>query len=169
MADVVLKQAYVAIGVNGLLKVGHTTNVKNRLRSLKQDFKRKGDVLGHWHPCDRIIAAYSVEMELIRICGELYEAHSGREWFKAGDFHRVARIADGLTRKWKHHRYPPLPSEEEQAEMAAFWARWRAERVAARQEAERLTQQRRVKRQRAQRAVQAFVDFALGGQQVGSV
>src|SRR4051812_5624053 len=105
-ADVIHPQAYVALGLNGLLKVGMSKDAKTRASSLRTVFKTKGDTFHRIHICPRIEAAYSVESSLIRFCEEKYESHSGREWFTSGDFEAVVIEAGRLTEEWKAHRYP---------------------------------------------------------------
>jgi hypothetical protein len=161
-----LMQAYVAIGEGGLLKVGHSRNAQRRIFKLRGEFKAKGDVLKEMHICKHI--EFYVEYRLIEFCSQTYQRHSGREWFIKGDFQRTAQVADELTKKWEKYRRPKPLSEAEREALRNQYIVEKAERDAAwkrrRAEVEARSRARNFQRNRAERAIQAIVNFAIGAQ-----
>lgn len=142
-----------------------TSNASKRLHRLRQEFKAKGDSLVEIHACDHIEAAYSVERSLISFCEQRYELHSGREWFRGGDFAVAVEEAIKQTNRWRSHKYPARPTEKELAELRQKYAAEKQERAARRAAWELGRQARsaawRAKRHRAANAIEQFIAFAL--------
>ena len=90
---------YVAMGRNGLLKVGFAGNVLNRVRSLDDAFFQRGDRLDSLRASGVIGNPRVAERKLIGFCDQRFKRHRqrGREWFVGADFDAVLLFAASLA------------------------------------------------------------------------
>jgi hypothetical protein len=169
--DAELKQAYVALGAGGLLKVGSAANPAKRLIALRQEFRRKGDELIRMEACVPSVGARVVEMHLIAHCRETLQPHSGWEWFIGGDFAAILALAHEQTEALKDFKFAPPPnfSPERLEEL-------RLEKIRAQEAASDRARRKQnpnyeyasewhSTRRRSERAIAQFVAFACGQQQ----
>lgn len=78
---------YVAVGSNGLVKVGRSSRPKIRLQSLKRDFKLMGNEVINFYHSEPFRNSWSAEYELIKFAREYegVEVAYGREFFRCID------------------------------------------------------------------------------------
>lgn len=163
MSEHIQRHPYVAIGKNGLLKVGMAADPKKRSSSLRKDFRVKGDEFDHIEAFDKIEAAYTVERNLIEHCQRHYTQHSGREWFTGADFRAVVDTARELTNEWRNYKYPRVSQEEIEAAVrrhaeVAEWLRQRKERRELRKaEREKRGESRVFRRRRGEKVFASIV------------
>lgn len=157
------RHPYVALGRNGLVKVGMSIDVEKRAQSLRKEFKAKGDELCTIESCEKIPRARGVEWALIHHCEKQFARHSGREWFVGADFRTLVDLARKLTEEMRDQ--PAfIWTAEDQARATARRAQVMAERR-VRAEDNKVRQaarsaRARMKREKSARVISAFVAFA---------
>lgn len=83
---------YIAQGEGGLFKVGMTSAISRRKNALKQEFRKKGDVLARMQLLAEVDDdfARSAEHTIVRlVMGLGFAPCSGREWFRGVVFDEV--------------------------------------------------------------------------------
>lgn len=155
------RHPYVAIGQNGLVKVGMAVDVKKRQAQLRKEFRAKGDELASLESCDKIACAHSVEWQLIFHCREHYTQHSGREWFTGADFRTVVDLARKLTNEMRG-RLPFVWTEEDRAQAAVRSAERREQRQIEIEARKAWKAARRMRRNKSERVISAIVSFVVG-------
>lgn len=91
-------QIYIAIGDNGLLKVGCTSNIKTRSCGIRDEFKKRGGKLAGLYVSDLVASGWRIEKKLIDFCAASFptDGSGSREWFTDASLRRVIRFAHGL-------------------------------------------------------------------------
>lgn len=145
---------YVARGRGGIVKVGRTKDVKRRLSSLKQEFKRLGDEFERieYFPVADQETADVAERRLLSKISEVFTPYYGREWF-IGSFEsalQAAEIASAEACLRRIVRIRRMTPEETAALVARKEAKaraaqeWREQRIRGVAERKALRERRRV-------------------------
>ncbi len=93
-----LHSIYVAVGMNGLLKVGITSNRERRKSAISSFLKKNGDSLDVIEFCDPVLIGGYIESRLISHVQSILPKYSGREWFiDNGRFADIVSVAKALT------------------------------------------------------------------------
>ncbi len=94
MTMVLLEQhIYVAIGHEGLIKVGRTSSIEQRTSMLRVDFKKRGDVMKMINFLPSMINARWAETYLIHRMKSEFVVMFGNEWFSGTDYESAFRMA----------------------------------------------------------------------------
>ncbi len=95
-----LQSIYVAVGVNNLLKVGITSNQKQRKSAISSFLRKNGDELSVIEFCEPVLVGGYIESRLILHVQAILPQYSGREWFiDNGKFSDIVSVAKALTAK----------------------------------------------------------------------
>ena len=161
-----MEHLYVAQGIDGLFKIGRSSDPTSRAKALQKEFVARGDKLEKLIACDAVVSAIGVEYSLQMWVAETQARQSGREWFVGGDFNATLMKAEALTaecRKRDEYEASPrgkaakLRLESRISELQQQWAAMKVAQLTRRAENKvRVEQRRKAKAQRVNGAMDAM-------------